>query len=194
MDQGDRPRMTVRTRSALLALPIAGMLLFAACGGDDSGSSSADTGTAGTGSAGTTAGTAAAGGGGAAASLADVCPDTIVFQSDWNPESEHGQLYNMVGDGYSVDAGKLRVTGPLVSKGEDTGVKIEIRAGGPAIGFQTVTSQIYSDPDIMLGYVSTDEAISLSGEFPTKAVVAPFNINPQIIMWDPATYPDVKEI
>jgi ABC-type nitrate/sulfonate/bicarbonate transport system substrate-binding protein len=25
-------------------------------------------------------------------------------------------------------------------------------------------------------------------------VVAPFNINPQIIMWDPATYPDVKTI
>jgi hypothetical protein len=32
------------------------------------------------------------------------------------------------------------------------------------------------------------------GEFPTVAVVAPFNINPQIIMWDPETYPDVKKI
>ena len=78
----------------------------------------------------------------------------------------------MVGDGYTVDTGKFRVTGPLVSKGEDTGVKIEIRAGGPAIGFQSVTSQLYADPDIMLGYVSTDEAIQNSGEFPTKAVVA----------------------
>ncbi|CAB4604776.1 unannotated protein [freshwater metagenome] len=33
-----------------------------------------------------------------------------------------------------------------------------------------------------------------STDFPTQAVVAPFNINPQIIMWDPATYPDVKVI
>ena len=32
------------------------------------------------------------------------------------------------------------------------------------------------------------------GDYPTKAVVAPLNINPQIIMWDPATYPDVKAI
>ena len=55
-----------------------------------------------------------------------------------------------------------------------------------------MTSQIYADPDIMLGYVSTDEAIQNSAEFPTKAVVAPFNINPQIIMWDPATYPESR--
>ena len=81
-----------------------------------------------------------------------------------------------------------------MSKGEDTGVKIEVRSGGPAIGFQQVTSQLYADPAIMLGYVSTDEAMQNSGDFPTKAVVAPFNINPQIIMWDPATYPQVKAI
>ena len=81
-----------------------------------------------------------------------------------------------------------------MSKGEDTGVKIEVRSGGPAIGFQTVTSQLYADPAIMLGYVSTDEALQHCGDFPTKAVVAPFNINPQIIMWDPATYPQVKAI
>jgi hypothetical protein len=101
----------------------------------------------------------------------------------------------MLGDGYEVDTGALRVSGPLVaSGGQDTGVRIEVRAGGPAIGYQTVTSQIYSDPDIMLGYVSTDEAVQNSAEFPTKAVVAPFNRNPQIIMWDPETYPDVETI
>jgi hypothetical protein len=185
-----------------LGVPFAGLLLLAACGSDDD--SGSDT-TAASGSDTTAAGgadttaatggdTTAAGGGGAAGSLAGVCPDTVVFQTDWNPEAEHGQLYNMVGEGYEVDTGTFRVTGPLVSGGEDTGVMIEIRAGGPAIGFQSVTSQLYADPDILLGYVSTDEAIQNSGEFPTKAVVAPFNINPQIIMWDPATYPDVQTI
>jgi hypothetical protein len=167
----------MKTR-ALITVPFAGMLLLAACGSDSGSSSDTTTG----------------GGGAAAGSLKDVCPETVVFQTDWNPEAEHGQLYNMVGEGYTVDTGKFRVTGPLVSGGEDTGVKIEVRAGGPAIGFQSVTSQLYQDPAIMLGYVSTDEAIQNSGEFPTKAVVAPFNINPQIIMWDPATYPDVKAI
>ena len=128
------------------------------------------------------------------ASLAGVCPDTITFQTDWNPESEHGFLYNLVGDGYEVDAAGLRVTGALVSKGQDTGVKVQVRAGGPAVGFTSPTSLMYSDPDIFLAFVSTDGAVQDSGEFPTMTVVAPFNINPQIIMWDPATYPDVKTI
>jgi hypothetical protein len=188
-------------RRALLTVPIASLLLVAACGSDNNSSSDTTSAPAGS-EAATTAGGAAttgggetsAAGGGAAGSLKGVCPDTVVFQTDWNPEAEHGAEYNMVGDGYTVDTGKFRVSGPLVSGGEDTGVKIEIRAGGPAIGFQSVTSQLYADPDIMLGYVSTDEAIQNSGEFPTKAVVAPFNINPQIIMWDPATYPQVKAI
>jgi hypothetical protein len=81
-----------------------------------------------------------------------------------------------------------------MASGKDTGVKVEVRSGGPAIGFQSVTSQLYGDPNVLLGYVSTDEQISNSGTFPTKAVVASFNINPQIIMWDPATYPNVKTI
>ena len=188
-------------RRALLTVPIASLLLVAACGSDNNSSSDTTSAPAGS-EAATTAGaattggseTTASGGGSTAGSLKGVCPDTVVFQTDWNPEAEHGAEYNMVGEGYTADTSKLRVTGPLVSKGEDTGVKLEIRSGGPAIGFQQVTSQLYADPAIMLGYVSTDEALQHSGDFPTKAVVAPFNINPQIIMWDPATYPQVKAI
>ena len=189
-------------RRALLTVPIASLLLVAACGSDNNSSSDTTSAPAGseaatTASAAATTGgseTTASAGGSAAGSLKGVCPDTVVFQTDWNPEAEHGAEYNMVGEGYTADTSKLRVTGPLVSKGEDTGVKIEIRSGGPAIGFQQVTSQLYADPAIMLGYVSTDEALQHSGDFPTKAVIAPFNINPQIIMWDPATYPQVKAI
>jgi hypothetical protein len=65
-----------------------------------------------------------------------------VFQTDWNPEAEHGQLYNLVGDGYTVDTAKTRVSGPLMASGKDTGVKVEVRSGGPTIGFQSVTSQL----------------------------------------------------
>ncbi|HQZ35396.1 MAG TPA: hypothetical protein PK020_13305, partial [Ilumatobacteraceae bacterium] len=46
-----------------------------------------------------------------------------------------------------------------------------------------------------LGFVYTDEAIQFSGsEFPTVGVMSGFEKNPQMIMWDPATYPDVKGI
>ena len=47
---------------------------------------------------------------------------------------------------------------------------------------------------IGLGYVYTDEAIQNSATFPTVAIESGFEKNPQMIMWDPATYPDVKGI
>ena len=126
--------------------------------------------------------------------LAGVCPELVVIQTDWNPEAEHGFLYNLIGDGYEVDAKNAAVRGPLWSQGKDTGVGVEVRSGGPAIGFSPVISEMYTKPEILLGFVSTDRQIEQSVEFPTKAVIAPFNINPQIIMWDPETYPNVNQI
>jgi hypothetical protein len=53
---------------------------------------------------------------------------------------------------------------------------------------------MYADKSITLGYVTTDEAVQNSDKLPTTAVFAPLDIGPQMIMWDPATYPDVKDI
>ena len=50
------------------------------------------------------------------------------------------------------------MTGPLVAHGVDTGVRIEIRAGGPAIGSQQVSAQMYADRSITLGMIPLDEA------------------------------------
>lgn len=123
------------------------------------------------------------------------CPGTVVVQTDWNPEAEHGGLYQMLGDDPQIDAGAKSVSGPLVdAAGDGTGVTLEVRSGGPAIGFQTVQSQMYTDEDITLGYANTDEQARLSTEQPTVSVVAPLEVNPQMIMWDPATYPDVSTI
>lgn len=162
----------------LLGVAIAASLTLAACGGSDSSSD-------------TTVAPTAEGVDLAAAG----CPETVIIQTDWNPEAEHGNLYELIGDGYTINAEKQSVTGDLVSGGKTTGVKVEVRAGGPAIGFSQVTSELYKNPDILLGFVSTDVSVAQSGgDLPTVSIVAPFNINPQIIMWDPATYPDVKKI
>ena len=126
--------------------------------------------------------------------LSAVCPANVVIQTDWNPEAEHGFVYNLVGPGYTVDTGAIAVKGDLWSGGKPTGVKVEVRAGGPAIGYGSVTAELYTKPEIMLGFVNTDAAVSFSAEKPTVAVIAPFVKNPQIIMWDPATYPNVKDI
>jgi hypothetical protein len=126
--------------------------------------------------------------------LVGICPDLVSIQTDWNPEAEHGFLYNLLGSDYEIDKDKVAVKGSLTAGGVDTGVDLEIRSGGPAIGFQTVTSQLYSDDSLLLGYVYTDEAIQNSAEFPTVAIESGFEKNPQMIMWDPETYPDVKTI
>ena len=133
----------------------------------------------------TTGAETTAGGEAGGAGLAS-CPSPIVLQTDWFPEPEHGALYQLVDlDAGELDAGAGRFTAPLLA---DPSVSVEIRAGGPFIGFQNSTSLMYQDDTIFAGYVSTDEAVRNSGELPTVAVVAPLEKNPQILMWDPEDY------
>jgi len=123
--------------------------------------------------------------------LKGVCPDPVVVQTPWVPQAEHGALYELLGSGYRVDAAHKRVTGPLVAHGgKPTGVRIELRAGGPAIGFQSAAQTMYLDPSITLGEVATDDAIAASLRQPVTAVVAPFELAPYMLMWDPKIHPD----
>ena len=123
------------------------------------------------------------------------CPSTIVLQTDWNPEAEHGGQYELLGPNPTINAGAKSVTGELVAHGGiDTGVQLQIRAGGPAIGYQTVSSQMYKDSSITLGYLGTDEQIALSATQPTVAVMAGLEISPQIIQWSPTAHPTWKTI
>jgi hypothetical protein len=131
---------------------------------------------------------------GGALDLKGVCPDPIVVQKDWQPESEHGFLYNLVGKGYKVDTDKKKVIGPLVAQGRPTGVNIEIRTGGPAVGFEPVPAVMYSDPAIHLGYVATDEAVQFSAKQPTTAVFAQMDISPLAIMWSPEKHPQFNTL
>jgi hypothetical protein len=123
------------------------------------------------------------------------CPSTIVLQTDWNPEAEHGGQYELLGPNPTINAGSKSVSGELVAHGGvDTGVQLQIRAGGPAIGYQTVSSQMYKDSSITLGYLGTDEQIALSQTQPTVAVMAGLQVSPQIIQWSPAAHPTWKTI
>ena len=126
--------------------------------------------------------------------LQPVCPATVVVQMNWYPQAEHAGLYRLLGASPSVDAGQKRVSGELVASGRDTGVKLEVRAGGPAIGFQQVSAQLSLDPSITLGVVATDEAIQNSKDHPTVQVMAPMDLNPQVILWSPDKHPDWKSI
>lgn len=127
--------------------------------------------------------------------LAGVCPDPVVMQLDWEPEAEHGGLYELVGDGYTIDTATKRVRGPLVaSGGVDTGVDVEIRIGGNAVGFQQTGSLMYQDTDIFLGMIRLVEAMEFHQDLPVVAVFAMFEKSPFAVYWDPETYPDVETI
>ena len=69
-----------------------------------------------------------------------------------------------------------------------------MRAGGPAIGDQPVSVQQYADDGIALGYANTEGQVLRWGDTPVISVVAPLEINPQIIYWDPETYPDIETL
>jgi hypothetical protein len=126
--------------------------------------------------------------------LKGVCPATIVVQTDWFPETEYGVYYHLLGPNPKVDTKRKLVSGPLYAEGRDTGVRIEVRSGGPATDFKLVSEQMYTDRTITLGQVNTDEAIRLSRQQPTIAVAAPMEISPFMIMWDPSFYPQFNII
>ncbi len=179
----------MRSRIRLTAVAAAASAVAVAVGACGSSSSSSTSSTAAAASS-----SAAAGATGKKVDLAGVCPSTVVVQTDWNPEADHGHLYEMLGPNPTINTGQKSVTSDLYANGQPTGVKLQIRSGGPAIGYSTVSAQMYEDKSITLGYVNTDEAIEYSGKLPTTAVFAENNVSPQIVMWDPKTYPGVSTI
>ena len=120
-----------------------------------------------------------------AGSLAEVCPNPVVVQTDGLPAPEHAGLYRLVGPNGRTDEDAGTHTGPLL----DTGVDLEIRFGGPYLGGRTASAEMYADEDVLLGHVGTDEAVELSKSRPTVAVVAPLEGGPPASAGEAATYP-----
>ncbi len=118
-----------------------------------------------------------------------------MFQDSWYPGVDRGFLYELVGGGPEIDAVNSLVRGELIASGGiDTGIRIEIRSGGAAIGFATVTDRLYDDDSISFGLVGTEAAVRDFSRRPVRAFIAPLDKSPQMIMWDPQTYPGVTRI
>jgi hypothetical protein len=167
-------------RFPLVATALAALVLSACGGGEEPGAA-----------AGPAAPAAEAGG---PLDLTEACPEKVVLQQDWQPEAEHGSMYSLVGPDYTIDAGAKSVTGSLVAQGVDTGVDVEVRPGGPNVGFQPVAALMYLDESITLGAVSTDAAIAAAADQLTVAVASQLTVSPQILMWDPDSHPGMTTI
>ena len=132
---------------------------------------------------------------GSPSALKGVCPDTVVIQTNWWPQAEYGGLYRLVGANPTVDASKNKVTGKLVDNGTDTGVKIEIRSGGPANNFTPSTSLLYTDDSVMVGGADLDQVAQVSGSGkPVLSVFAPLDLSPVVLLWDPEQHPTFTTI
>jgi hypothetical protein len=168
--------MNKRNTTISSTIALVSLTILSACGGSDSAATD------------TTAAAPTTG-----ASLADVCPATIVVQTDWFPESEHGGIYQLMSDDAVASKDTGAVSGSLVVNGEPAGVKLEIRAGGPFLESPVVT-EMYQDNAITFGYVGTDVAITRYNDAPTLAVFNALNINPQVLLWDATKHPEAKTI
>jgi hypothetical protein len=171
----------MRRSGPLVATAVAAALVLSACGGEDASGAPA-------------APAAPAAEAGGPLDLTGACPATVVLQQDWQPEAEHGSMYSLVGPDYTIDAEAKSVTGSLVAQGVDTGVDVEVRPGGPNVGFQPVPALMYLDEAITLGAVTTDDAIAAAAEQPTVAVASQMTVSPQILMWDPESHPGMTTI
>lgn len=122
--------------------------------------------------------------------LSEACPSPFVVQKDWLAETEHAAFYQLIGPGGEMSENQY--TGPL----GDTGIDLTIIDGGQGMAEgQDAIQTLYAgnlrfDVEPHLAFVSSDDLAIYSEEYPAVGVVAPLDKSPQILFWDPETYPD----
>lgn len=187
--------MQSTTWRRLLSLFLVFGLIAAACGGDDDDDASSDDGATASDSADDGGDDEAAAGddGDDDAAPAVECPSNLVIQTDWWPEIEHAGTYQLIGPNGTADPETFRYSGPIQPQYAVGGIEtVEVRAGGDAVSFTPVTSVMYEDSDVTLGYVNTSDAMRDAGSNAVIGVAKTLELNPQMIMWDPAQF-DVSD-
>jgi len=120
--------------------------------------------------------------------LAGVCPNPVIVQADWLPEADHGFVYQMIGGGGTQS--QYTYAGPLGS----TGINLEILSGGPGLGngvnqpSSLYVGNLVKRVTPTLAFVSSDDSIQYSKQYPTTAVFAEYQKSPEVIMFDPSKY------
>jgi hypothetical protein len=77
----------------------------------------------------------------------------------------------------------------------DTGIRVELRSGGPALNFRTVDQVLQADPGVTLGVQGTAEQVaSAVGDRHYLAVFATLDVDPLVYMWDQGKHPGFQTI
>lgn len=127
--------------------------------------------------------------------LAGECPQQIAIQTASLPGPDVGPLYALLGDDREVDVETQTVTAPLVrTDGTFEDVELQLRSGGPAVGFRSPLSLLSSDQGLLLAQVSTAVATRDAADAPSLGVVSLTDRSRDSIIVDPATYPGVESM
>lgn len=178
---GARRTVSARLRPVVAAAVVAGLVAGCLGGSDGSGEAAAAA--------------------GYSTDLRGVCPDPIVVQAAWYPDLTHS-IYQLLGPSYKVDPARgATVSGPLVAPGADgktlrpTGVDIQIRSGGPAVGYQPADELMWKDSSITFGNQGTDEQLlAATRGRAVLSVFAPLDQDPVVFMWDQDVHPDFSVV
>lgn len=123
-------------------------------------------------------------------SLRGICPNPVKIATDWTPEAEQGAYYQLAASGGTTDTSNKTYTAPLIDPftGKPTGVKVQLLAGGPALGYMQTPEVLTTQPSILMGADDDDTAIATYANTPVMGIVAPFNNSVHILLWNPAKY------
>ena len=103
--------------------------------------------------------------------LAGVCPDVVTIQTDWNPEAEHGCLYEMVGDDYDDRQGRRPRARPARRAAASTPASRSRSAPADRRSASRPSRRSSTPTTTSCSATSTPtRAIQNSAEFPTVAV------------------------
>jgi hypothetical protein len=135
-----------------------------------------------------------------AGSLRGACPDRVAIQTGWFPEATAGGLYQLLGADPTIDTVRKRVTAPLMDTAPDgsrldTGVRVEVRSGGPALDFRSTAQVMEAEPGVTLGVQGTAEQVAaMLGGQRFLAVFAALDLDPLVFMWDAKQHPDFRTL
>ncbi len=116
---------------------------------------------------------------------ADVCPSKLTIRTDWFPELEHGGTYQMIGTEGTISKDLVNYSGAVQEQYAVGGLKdLEIQT----VNFDQSGSSALLDGEVDMAYVNMSDVIKDSAAVDMVAIAKTLDKDPQMVMWDPATY------
>lgn len=125
--------------------------------------------------------------------LSGYCPNPLIVQTNWLPEADHAALYELIGAGGTMK--QYSYEGPVGS----TGINLQILSGGPGDADLPTAATLYTSnpvtrvrPDLTLDSIET--TVQLSKKFPTVGVLNLEDHDPQVLIYNPASWSNLGSI